>query len=163
MNAASALSSTVFPGSSSPARKAARAGVRAMARLSLTPSRRRDVRSAGRAAAYWPVSWGFCDVWPPLPSASWLGRGCADRHETLSAPATTPGNVPSMKSARLAAGLSSCHGADDEVGLGPGGDGFGQGVVGRVVGQVLLAGEEPDEGAPGAAVVAADGAAEHRV
>ncbi|HEY0933943.1 MAG TPA: TetR/AcrR family transcriptional regulator, partial [Trebonia sp.] len=59
--------------------------------------------------------------------------------------------------------LSAGHGADNEVGLGPGGHGCGQRVVGRVVGQVPFAGEEPDEGTPGAAVVTADGPAQHRI
>ncbi len=39
----------------------------------------------------------------------------------------------------------------------------GQRVVGRVMGQVLLAGEEPDEGTPRATIMITDGPAQHRV
>ena len=59
--------------------------------------------------------------------------------------------------------LAAGHGADDEVGLGAGSDRAGQRVIGRLVRQVLLAGEEPDERPPRPAVMTADGAAQHRV
>ena len=59
--------------------------------------------------------------------------------------------------------LAAGHGADDEVGLEAGGDGTGQRGVGWLMGQVLLAGEEPDERPPWPAVMIADGAAQHRV
>src|SRR5690348_17441460 len=60
-------------------------------------------------------------------------------------------------------GLAAGHRPDDQVGLRAGGDLLGQGVVRRLVGQVLLAGEEPDERPPGPAVVPADRPAQHRV
>jgi hypothetical protein len=44
--------------------------------------------------------------------------------------------------------LATGHGADDEVGLGAGDDGRVERVVGRLVGQILLAGEETDERPP---------------
>src|ERR1700734_2579862 len=59
--------------------------------------------------------------------------------------------------------LAARHGADDEVRLGAGGYRRGERGVGRFVGQVLLAGEEPHECPPRPAVVAADGAAQGRV
>jgi hypothetical protein len=59
--------------------------------------------------------------------------------------------------------LSPGHGADDEVRLSSGGNRIGQRVIGRVMGQVPLAGEEPDEGTPRAAAMVTDGPAQHRV
>ena len=60
---------------------------------------------------------------------------------------------------RLAAG----HGPDDQVRLISVRDRLGQRGVGLLVGQVQLAGEEPDERPPRAAVVGADGPPEGRI
>src|SRR5215469_5563046 len=59
--------------------------------------------------------------------------------------------------------LAAGHGAHDQVWLGASSDRIGQRDVGVFMGQVLLAGEEPDERPARAAVVVADGAAEHRI
>lgn len=56
--------------------------------------------------------------------------------------------------------LAAGYGSDDEEGLCGGEDGLGQGLVGRVVGEVLLAGEEADEGSAIAGGLIAESAAE---
>src|SRR5689334_14374936 len=55
------------------------------------------------------------------------------------------------------------HGPDDQVGLDSGGHGLRQGGIHRFMREVLLAGEEPDEGPALAGDLVADGALEHRV
>ena len=57
----------------------------------------------------------------------------------------------------------SRHGAKHDERLGTVGDGVGEGSVGRVVGEVLLAGEETDEGAALLRDVIADGPAQHGI
>ena len=49
----------------------------------------------------------------------------------------------------------------NQEGLGPDGDGVGQGGVGRVVREVLLAGEEPEKRPATTGGVVADRAAQH--
>ena len=55
----------------------------------------------------------------------------------------------------------SSHGAEDNERFGAGGDGVGEGSVGRVVGKVLCTGEEANEGAAFLRDVIADGSAQH--
>src|SRR4051794_15546129 len=59
--------------------------------------------------------------------------------------------------------LPAGDGADDQVGLGPAGDGVWEGGVGGLVGEVFLAGVEPQEGAAAVRDVVADRAAEDGV
>ena len=65
--------------------------------------------------------------------------------------------------ARVIAALAAGDGANDEKWLLARGDVFGQGRVGRFVGQIFLAGEEAQKGAALLRVVVADGAAQHRI
>src|SRR5438270_13632569 len=69
-----------------------------------------------------------------------------------------PGHLP-LATIESAAG----HGADDHEGFFADDDLEGEGGIGRFVGEVLLAGEEADEGATTQCAVVADGAAQHRV
>jgi hypothetical protein len=59
--------------------------------------------------------------------------------------------------------LAACHRANDQVGLRAGRYRLGQRDVGRLVRQVQLAGEEPDERPARPALVTADRPAQHRV
>lgn len=55
------------------------------------------------------------------------------------------------------------HRSDDKEGLAPGGDGLGEEGIGRLVGEILLTGEEPDERPALARRGVSDRPAEHRV
>ena len=64
---------------------------------------------------------------------------------------------------RALVGLAAGYGAEDDEGFGAADDGGGEGRVDGVVGEVLLAGEEAQEGAALEGDVVADSAAEHGV
>jgi hypothetical protein len=59
--------------------------------------------------------------------------------------------------------LASSHGAEDDERFGAGGDGVGEGSIGGIVGEVLFAGEEADEGAALLRDVIANGSAQYRI
>jgi len=59
--------------------------------------------------------------------------------------------------------LSAGDGADDQEGFFAGGDGGGERGVGRIVGEIFLAGEEAEEGATLLRDVVADGALQDRI
>src|SRR6185437_14324744 len=105
---------------------------------------------------------------PPAPLELLLvgGTPVVDGGELRTVDAATAARE--VRAARLRLGrsrteLAAGHGADDQVRLGAGRDGFGQRGVRLLVRQVLLAGKEPDERAAFSGPLVADGAAQHRV
>src|SRR5579875_1696250 len=97
---------------------------------------------------------------PPVTPGRRVRRITADRIPPgLVTP--SPAAPPAGRGCR--AGSPPGHRADDQVRLGAVGDRPGERGVGRLVRQVLLAGEEPDERPPRAAAMTPDRAAQHRV
>src|SRR5580704_3251448 len=122
-------------------------------RSSASPSRNSTSRPTATPAcsglAGWPGPFRPGSTRPSSPRA-YAGPSSATG-EPPCPPDAGPGITP------MAAALTAGHGADDEVRLGAGGDGWRERIVGRLVGQVLLAGEKTDERPPRPAVMAADG------
>src|SRR6202158_2873817 len=89
------------------------------------------------------------------------GAGQIDTAPTLPSPASGGGNSPldPQEGRELTAG----DGSDDEERFGPCRHRLGQRRIRRFVGEILLAGVEPDEGATLVRDLVADRAAQHRI
>jgi hypothetical protein len=101
---------------------------------------------------------------PKSPSSSSASGSTTANARQAPVPRSSSPNWPStVPTSRCVTKLPAGQGPDDEQGLRPGRDSVGQGSVRRLVGQIPLAGEEPQERSALAGDVVADRPAQHRI